>query len=69
MKLFYVVALLTATALAAPTEVETSQVLVRAPIPQSLIIVTNTPQGKRECVRKTYPPPPRESPLPQTAPI
>lgn len=34
MKLFYVLALLTTTALATPTEVESSQVLVR-PLPPS----------------------------------
>ena len=55
MKLFYVLALVTATALAAPTEVESSQVLVCASIPQPLNIVTNIPQGKRECVRKSSP--------------
>jgi hypothetical protein len=33
MKLFYVLALVTATTLAAPTEVESSQVLVRGPVP------------------------------------
>lgn len=36
MKLFYVLALMTATALAAPTEVESSQILVRPPFGPSL---------------------------------